>query len=657
MLESVQKPLNKMLEWFAKRVALSGSQGPSAEDHDQQLVRRTRSQGPSAEDYDQQLVRRTRSGLVRGALDNGTQAFLGIPFAQPPLGDLRWRAPRDPYAWDGVRDATRLLTENLCTQPGGYFGLPDPLTFDKIIGTEDCLYLNVWRPDTKESKLPVLFWIHGGSNLKGAATEKLYRGENLARTANCIVVTTNYRVGSLGWFYNDILNDGTLEDSSGNYATLDLIKALQWVRNNIENFGGDPGCVTIAGQSAGGINAWGLMQAPLAKGMFHRAIICSGLPNSYPLEIGQAQSNQVIDNLLIEYGRAKNCDEAAAYRRSTGPAKMREFLRGEVKAESIARHSPSPVIANHFSDGLVVSKFGLAAIFAGDYSKVPLIIGTTKEESTYFLGTLAGFFKPNTAELWHMINDEPASKLHPTDILKEGLYGLFESVTEVVSLEISITIDNICRLIDVFQGNIYRYSFDWNHEPAPWDTVMGAMHGIDLAFLFGNFPAPDFTAFAWSDANKAERQVLSENFIKYVASFMRTGNPNTGSQGLPQWKAWSNWRYHNHIAFGADKVCTKCSHWNYLRLAQHYLRMDDATRKLVPLLRESLCLDVEMPARRMPWRSRIDDTTKRATHMVRHALNLSLTTDTSRPGQEAPSPPGAGRTSSGDPSSSPTISS
>jgi len=304
---------------------------------------------------------------------------------------------------------------------------------------------------------------------------------------------------------------------------------------------------------------------------------------------------------------------------------MRAFLRGEVKAEDIAKHTPNPVIANHFSDGLVVSSLGLAAIFEGDYSQIPLIIGTTKDESTYFLGALAGFFKPDTAELWHLINDVPPGDLHPTDIINQDLYRLFGPVTETVSLEIELTIDNICRLIDVFQDNIYRYSFEWNHEPVPWNEIMGATHGIDLGFLFGNFPAPDFTAFAWGEATKAKRQELSESFIKYVANFMRTGNPNTGSDGLPHWRAWSNWRlFKNRMVFDEAKIQSGSSYKKYLKLAWWYLTLDDDTRKLVHAVREHLNLDVAMPGRGGPLRPRLDDRTAKAGHAVREALNLNL---------------------------------
>jgi len=612
MLERVEESFGKLVGSVVKHVAhKSGRDRPSAA-------------------YDQKLVRRTRSGFLRGCIDSGAQAFLGIPFAQPPLGDLRWRAPRDPYAWEGERDATLLPANNLCAQIGSYFGLPNPETFFKAIGSEDCLYLNVWRPDTKESKLPILFWIHGGANLKGASTERLYHGATLAKKANCIVVTANYRLGSLGWFYNAILDDGTLEDQSGNYGTLDLIKALEWVRDNIEEFGGDPGCVTLAGQSAGGINAWGLMQSPLAKGLFHRAIICSGLPNSYPKEFGQIQSDQVIDALLVEYGRAKNTLEAAAYRLQAGSAKMREFLRGEVKAEDIAKYSPNPVISNHFNDGLVISSLGLPAIFVGHYSKVPLIIGTTADEGTLFFSAVPGVLRPDLKELWRLINDVPSSDLKPTDIIKQELYPLFGPVSRIMSLTVAVAIDDICRLLNLFQGEIYRYSFSWKQEPAPWREVFGATHGIDMGFLFGNFPTPDFSSFAWDAANEAKRRALSDSFIKYVANFMRTGNPNVIGDGLPRWRAWSWWRLCDNQLVFDEKIHSASTYGKRMKLALWHLRMDDETKGLVDMLVEGFHLKIQKPVPRSlflhSWMN--DEEVKEAVRALSKRIRLHLRLDT-----------------------------
>jgi para-nitrobenzyl esterase len=486
---------------------------------------------------------------VQGVADvNNTQSWRAIPYAAPPLDDLRWRAPRDPAGWSGVRDASQF--SSICSQLGSFFGAPNPATFGQPIGSEDCLYLNVWRPKSTESNLPVLFWIHGGSNLKGAASELLYNGANFARNANAIVVSVNYRVGSLGWLYNSALQDGDALDNSGNFLTLDLIKGLEWVRDNIGQFGGNPNSVTIAGQSAGCINAWGLLQSPLAEALVDRMICMSGLPNAYPTSLGQLQSNAMLDQLLIEKGYAGDKLQAAAFRQKQSASWIRAFLRG-LPATDIVRHTPSPVVMGHFTDGTVIPWAGYADLITGGYNQVPMILGTTKDEGSYFAGELLGYFKPNHAQMWDLVNNQNPANLSVTDVVKPELYPSYRPVHRALSLGIDLTVDNICRYLRLLQGNIYRYNFDWDDAPAPWKEAFGAVHGMDIPFMFGNFPlAPqqDLMRFMSSSATQSQRTALSDKFTQYLAQFMRTGNPNKASDGLPDWPDWSNfWLYQKRL--------------------------------------------------------------------------------------------------------------
>jgi len=477
--------------------------------------------------------------------DHNTQSWLGIPFAAPPLGNLRWRAPRNPEGWSGIRPATRF--GSICPQLGSFFGQPDPATFGQPIGKEDCLYLNVWRPRNSDANLPVLFWIHGGSNLKGAGSEHLYNGAAFANKANAIVVTVNYRVGSLGWFANSVMEEGEPKDDSGNYATLDLIKGLEWVRDNIDAFGGDPNSVTIAGQSAGCINAWGLLQSPLAESLVDRMICMSGLPNAYPKAQGKMQSDRIIDELLIENGFASNNVDATAFRLSQSHSWLRDFLRS-LPADAIVRHTPSPVLMGHFTDGHVIPWAGYADLILGRYHKVSMILGSTKDEGTYFVGRLANFYQASDAEIWNMVNYRDPASLTVTDVVKPSLYPSYRPVHRVLSLTINLTLDNICRYLRLLQANVYRYNFDWDDSPQPWHEVFGAIHGMDLAFLFGNFldaDHPDLTRFMVTAGNQSQRVALSDKFIKYVSQFMRDGNPNRRFDGLPDWKDWSNFWFSN----------------------------------------------------------------------------------------------------------------
>ena len=216
----------------------------------------------------------TRSGPVMGVEGKGeTWVWKAIPFAKPPVGALRWKAPRDPDPWTDARE------ESEYCKPCAQYFFVGTLTY----GSEDCLYLNVWRPRTSETNLPVYFWIHGGGNTLGTASSDDYNGANLADRSNLVVVTVNYRVGPFGWFTHPALREGAPGselDDSGNYGTLDLVKALHWVRDNIEDFGGDPERVMIAGESAGAFNVLSLLVSPLAEGLFHRAMSESGGPMS-----------------------------------------------------------------------------------------------------------------------------------------------------------------------------------------------------------------------------------------------------------------------------------------------------------------------------------------------------------------------------------------
>ena len=529
------------------------------------------------------LIPSLGSAQVQGVADvNNTQSWRAIPYAAPPVGELRWRAPRNPSAWSGVRDASQF--SSICSQLGSFFGAPNPATFGQPIGSEDCLYLNVWRPKSSESNLPVLFWIHGGSNLKGAASELTYNGANFARKANAIVVSVNYRVGSLGWLYNSALHDGDVLDNSGNFATLDLVKSLEWVRDNIQQFGGNPNNVTIAGQSAGCINAWGLLQSPLADALVDRMVCMSGLPNAYPTALGQAQSNGVIDELLVEKGYASDTVQAALFRQGKSDAWLRSFLRG-LPAADIVRHTPSPVLMGHFTDGHVIPWAGYVDLIAGGYHKVPMILGTTKDEGTYFAGELFGFFKPDHAQMWDLVNNQNPANLSISDVIKPELYPAYRPVHRALSLGVDLTVDNICRYLRLQQGNIYRYNFDWDDAPAPWQEAFGAVHGMDVPFMFGNFPvAPqqDLFRFVSSSANLNQRTALSNTFIKYLSQFIRTGNPNAAFDGLPEWYDWSNfWIFQKRLVL--DNTVKTNSHDVWLSdvtNALNQLGTDDQQRVL-----------------------------------------------------------------------------
>ena len=265
----------------------------------------------------EETYRSINSGQIVGYKEpNGTLAWRGIPFATPPVGELRWKAPRPPEPWEGVRET--LAFGSACPQRGFGGGTSG------ITGAEDCLYLNVWQPPRSETERPVMFWIHGGANHIGEAATPLYHGANLAAAHDVVVVSINYRLGPLGWLTHPGLRvSGDLADDSGNYGTLDILRALEWVRENIAQFNGDPDNVTIFGESAGGFNVLTMMVSPLAAGLYHKAIVQSGglTINSFSVaenfrddeEPGSnSSSRELVNRLMVVDGRAENRQEAKA---------------------------------------------------------------------------------------------------------------------------------------------------------------------------------------------------------------------------------------------------------------------------------------------------------------------------------------------------------
>ena len=238
-------------------------------------------------------LRETRYGMVRGTDDSatsGTYAWKGVPYAQPPVGALRWQPPAEPAAWMGERSTTRF--GSACLQMGRIYGPGANNRFDDTIGqtlntplgSEDCLTLNIWRPATAQDNLPVLVFIHGGSGISGYTADPVYDGAALAQSANAVVVTANYRLDVLGYLQLPALHAGNNGSGgnaggsayTGNYALLDVVQALRFVQGNIARFGGNAGNVTLMGQSAGAINALALLTAPQASGLFHKLVPISG---------------------------------------------------------------------------------------------------------------------------------------------------------------------------------------------------------------------------------------------------------------------------------------------------------------------------------------------------------------------------------------------
>jgi para-nitrobenzyl esterase len=469
----------------------------------------------------------TRYGKVAGS-DGGNNSWVwnGIPYAKPPVGHLRWKAPQNPDRWWDIRQSTQC---DVCTQPQmSLLWVPA----NKVIGSEDCLYAKVYRPKTDAKNLPVYIWIHGGSNYFGGAL--YYDASILASQANMVVVVIQYRLGPLGWFYYPPLNPGgTPEGTSGNYGTLDTIKAVKWVRENIAAFGGNPHNIMVGGQSAGGFNTQNLLMSPLAHGLFHKAFIESPGGVVVPIAIGSAQANAVIDKLLAADGKT---------RATMSDAQIAVYLRGKT-AETIERavmdatgSIPRGTISP-FIDGTVIPGTFADMVSTGQYSHIPIVMGSTKYELKPFL----------PVGLWHGAFNFLAgtgtfasifASPYPPQIAYEYC-GYFPARSWKATM-----VDSLARLMRPQQDDVYTFFFQWGGSstsssdvPSELAFLYGAGHAMDIPFFFGwDYDVYGLSLF--NATNKPGRVALQQAMMSYLTHFATTGNPN--GAGLVPWEQWSN---------------------------------------------------------------------------------------------------------------------
>jgi para-nitrobenzyl esterase len=467
-------------------------------------------------------VAQTRFGLVQGFVDeDDTWSWKGIPYAAPPVGDLRWRAPREPAPWAGVRAARDY--GGACTQYAPLVG--------GITGSEDCLFLNVWRPRTAERGLPVYVWIHGGGNSIGSASmTNEYRGNRLAHRSNMVFVSLNYRLGPFGWFTHPALREGSSAgDDSGNYGTLDIVQALRWIRDNIEAFGGDPRTVAVTGESAGGLNVLSLMICPPAEGLFHRAIAQSPPVGTHEPLDGEARAQAVLLKLLVNDRRARGPGEAAQTAAVMSPAQVRSFLRSKTDREILRCYpfSGFGMVDNPalFRDGQVLARDGFDALAVSrSAAEVPLIVGANREELKLFLAfgkdprwksDLAGAVARYGSQRW-----------------KAG------------------SVDAVARRIAARPEapRVWAYEFAWGAPDAAGASTMpcnrgrkfGAFHSLEIPFFLGHETVDVVLhPLVFTGANRPGRLALSAAMMDYAASFVRTGDPNRPGSGLPAWQPWS----------------------------------------------------------------------------------------------------------------------
>nr|WP_165388328.1 carboxylesterase family protein [Sphingomonas populi] len=450
----------------------------------------------------------TAQGRLEGDTARGVSAFKAIPYAAPPVNDLRWRAPRPAQAWKGVRSATAFGA--VCPQAQVTWAGHD---LDRT--SEDCLTLNVWTPRvTAGGRLPVLVWFHGGGYTAGAGSQRTYEGTTLARLG-AVIVTINYRLGVLGYLAHPALSKESPLGTSGNYGLLDQIAALRWARANIAKFGGDPANVTIAGQSAGGGSAMLVTVSPLARGLFQKAIFESGTALGLPGAEGEAGLKQ-----------AEDAGTAYAQRLHAGTIAQ---LRAMPAAALVAAAAPRIVTAP-IRDGTVVPLDITAAYRTGRDAGVPVLLGWNSNEAARFLdhATLAGYaadvrqtfpvIAPDLLRLYPASSDATATRA-ALDMMSDTDFGWRGwSIAEARTAK--------------GDAPVFVYQFD--NPPPGVDGARsdGAVHSDELNYVWGNHDP----ARRWPATDTAFAGLMQ----RYWITFARTGNPNR--VGLPQWAPYASGR-------------------------------------------------------------------------------------------------------------------
>ena len=492
-------------------------------------------------------VRSTNSGPVIGAEgEDGIHIWLGIPYAEPPIEKLRWKAPRNVSSWEKVYEAINFASPCVQIQSsltGG--GLAKP---GDIVGNEDCLYLNIYAPaytinsvPNENNKLPVMVWIHGGGNTSGMTSE--YNPHKLVASQNVIVVTISYRLGIFGWFsHPELRNRSDGLDASANFGLLDQIKALEWLRDNIENFGGDSNNITIFGESAGGQNVIALYVSPLAKGLFHRAISQSGgitLTSiadseeidriSYPLngnyKYRHKTTKEFINNLLnkgiinTHLNETGNIEELINLKATD---LMLSWTTGEV-------WEGTTQMARIIGDGYVLPKDSIldALKDINRHANVPIILGVNKDENKTF----------------NLFNKELVTNiLNITFIAKDPFFYDLKSDYQSLAWRSNAVDTPADAIVGGGYPNVYAYRFDWDEQPSilgmDFSFLLGAGHGLEIPFVMGDFDFGRQTRFLFTKKNEHERNKLSKVIMQYWTNFAKEGYPSNESENITPWNKW-----------------------------------------------------------------------------------------------------------------------
>ena len=480
--------------------------------------------GLSASVHADSLTVKTAEGKAHGKTinDGKVKAFLGLPYAAAPVGDLRWKAPEPPAKWKGERLATKFGAH--CAQNHIF----DDIIFEDSGPSEDCLFLNVYAPadSTDKSKLPVMFWIHGGGYAVGASSEPRHNGDFLP-LKGVVLVTINYRLGVFGFLATANLAREA-NGAAGNYGLLDMVAALQWVKANIKNFGGDPDNVTIFGESAGSFAVSTLMAAPAARGLFQKAIGESGAAFSDVLPTDALEAREKKDGEWVASLGVKSLQELRAL--------PTDKVLDAAKAKGTNGFPPA-------IDGKLLTEPVADTYAAGKQAHVPLLAGWNRDEGSFFAmrgmtveqwkGFAAGLFKDRAAEFL---------TLYPGDTDEQALRAAIDYGSD------SFIAFGTWKWLEAHgktgDSPVYRYHLELAAPPSKYHPGSFAFHSDDIEYVFGTLDTRP--GAVW----RPEDRKLSEQMMSYWTNFAKTGDPN--GPGLPEWPKYDK----DHSLIHLDSAIT-----------------------------------------------------------------------------------------------------
>ena len=490
--------------------------------------------------YSNEYEVNTDSGHVLGYLKNNVIHWDDIPYAKPPVGDLRWRAPRKLE--EGARkNFIKPKENNFCVQePSGLGGSEGKGFFS---GTEDCLYLDIKAPKNSTKQLPVMFWIHGGGNTSGL--KDLYDFSSMIRKHDVIVVSINYRLGPFGWFtHPSIQNMQSGIDKTSNFGTLDIIEALKWVQSNISLFGGDPNNVTIFGESAGGHNVLSLLVTKQAKGLFHKAISQSGYTTTYSKEdaykpnkisFSSTYSSWSIVNKIIK-------DKSLIISQEGNNNKIRELLKNLPSDDFFQYYTKRPSYENLpllTADKIVIPEIGLKdALSKKEHiNNVPVIVGSNRDEVKLWLASAKYFVDLDYTFLGSILG-VPKVSLNDKDA-----FNLFNSYRSR-AWKIRGVDEPLKSLFLAGNNELYAYRYDWDDHRrfiiADFKELIGAAHATEIPLLTGNNKLVGDYGFLIYPRGPSKK-FTSKNMMKFWTNFAKTGKPGVSSNDV-EWKKYDGFK-------------------------------------------------------------------------------------------------------------------